>query len=154
MDVWQWNPPLKRPPTLHKRAFKRNRRSARAAHVFGNRRNTEALLIHPTALSNRIVSLDVLRGFALLGILPMNIQMFAMVGPAHMNPTAFGDLNGGNYWVWYLSHLLADLKFISLFSMLFGAGIVLFADRQDATGLSPAAMHFRRLLHFLANMKW
>jgi uncharacterized protein len=56
----------------------------------------------------RIVSLDGLRGFALLGILPMNIQYFSMISAAYQNPTAFGDLTGANYWVWLLSHILAD----------------------------------------------
>ena len=53
----------------------------------------------PVAGSARINSLDVLRGFALLGILVMNIQSFAMVGAAYMNPTAYGDLTGANYGV-------------------------------------------------------
>ena len=99
----------------------------------------------PIAEANRIVSLDVLRGFALLGILLMNVQSFAMVDAAYMNPTSFGDLTGANYWVWYLCHLFAELKFISLFSMLFGAGLVLFAERQQSKGVSPKTMHFRRM---------
>ena len=44
----------------------------------------------PTTDSERIISMDVLRGFALLGILLMNIQSFAMVGAAYLNPTALG----------------------------------------------------------------
>ncbi len=99
----------------------------------------------PTATSLRIATLDVLRGFALLGILLMNIQSFAMVGPAYLNPTAFGDFEGTNYLVWHLSHLLADTKFISLFSILFGAGIVLFADRQESKGIAAWPLHRRRM---------
>jgi len=98
----------------------------------------------PTIQSERILSLDVLRGFAVLGILIMNIQHFSMVGGAYFNPTAYGDLTGLNYLVWLLSHLLADMKFMSIFSMLFGAGIVLMAERMEAGGGKPARIHYRR----------
>jgi len=94
---------------------------------------------------NRIVSLDVLRGVAILGILPMNIQSFAMAGAAYWNPTAYGDLRGANYWVWLLSHLLADQKFLTIFCMLFGAGILLFSEHAEAAARAPAPLHFRRM---------
>ncbi len=98
----------------------------------------------PTPQSARITSLDTLRGVALLGILIMNIQAFAMPRAAYGNPTAFGDLSGPNLWVWLLSHILAEQKFISIFSMLFGAGIVLMASRAEDGG-RPAALHRRRM---------
>ncbi len=50
----------------------------------------------PVQVSERILSLDVLRGFAILGILIMNIQSFSMIGGAYLNPTAYGDLTGVN----------------------------------------------------------
>src|SRR5260221_2072887 len=56
----------------------------------------------PVAETERIVPMDVLRGFALLGILVMNIQSFAMVLAAYDNPTAYGALNGANFVVWLL----------------------------------------------------
>ncbi len=99
----------------------------------------------PVGESQRIASLDVLRGFAVLGILVVNIQSFSMISAAYMNPTATGDLNGTNYWVWLVSHVLVEQKFIAIFSMLFGAGIVLMADRREAAGRSPAAAHYRRM---------
>ena len=98
----------------------------------------------PVAAPERINSLDVLRGFALLDILVMNIQMFAMVGAAYMNPTAYGDLTGANFWVWYLSHLFFDQKFMTLFSALFGAGIVLMWQRAEAAGRPATGLHYRR----------
>jgi uncharacterized protein len=98
----------------------------------------------PTVQSERILSLDVLRGFAVLGILVMNIQAFAMIGGAYFNPTTYGDLTGLNYLVWLLSHLLADMKFMGIFSMLFGAGMVLMAERLEASGRKPARIHYRR----------
>src|SRR5947199_6582075 len=99
----------------------------------------------PVAETERIVPMDVLRGFALLGILVMNIQLFAMVEAAYDNPTAYGDLNGANFLVWLFSHLLADQKFISIFSMLFGAGILLLWQRAEASGGRPARLHYRRM---------
>jgi uncharacterized protein len=100
----------------------------------------------PVAESERIIALDALRGFALLGILVMNIQSFAMIDAAYSNPTSFGDFTGGNYWVWLFSHLLADQKFITIFSMLFGAGIVLMTRRQEQLHVRPARIHYRRML--------
>ena len=99
----------------------------------------------PVAATERIVPIDVLRGFALLGILVMNIQSFAMVGAAYDNPTALGDLRGANFLVWLLSHLLADQKFISIFSMLFGAGIVLMWQKAESSGVGPTQLHYRRM---------
>ena len=46
----------------------------------------------PVAEDCRIGSIDVLRGLALLGILVLNIQMFAMPFEAYINPTAYGDM--------------------------------------------------------------
>lgn len=103
----------------------------------------------PTLQSERIVSLDVLRGFALLGILIMNIQSFAMVGAAYLNPMAYGNLIGANKWVWMLSHTFADMKFMSIFSMLFGAGIILFTDRLKAKEIRSLNIHYRRTFWLL-----
>lgn len=99
----------------------------------------------PVTEKERIVSIDVLRGFALLGILPMNIQYFSMISAAYDNPTAYGDLHGANYWVWLFCHVLADQKFMTIFSMLFGAGILLMTSRIETTGKPSAALHYRRM---------
>lgn len=99
----------------------------------------------PVAQAQRIQSLDVIRGVALLGILVMNIQAFAMPFPAYLNPHAYGDLAGSNYIVWLLSHVLTDRKFMTIFSMLFGAGIVLMTSRREEAGARPAGLHFRRM---------
>lgn len=99
----------------------------------------------PVIQADRIVSLDVLRGFAVLGILVMNIQSFAMIGAAYLNPTTYGDLTGVHYVVWLVSHALTDRKFMTIFTMLFGAGIVLMASRGEATGRSSAGVHYRRM---------
>jgi len=99
----------------------------------------------PVGEKERIVSIDVLRGFALLGILPMNIQYFSMISAAYWNPTAYGNLTGASYWVWLLCHVLADEKFMTIFSMLFGAGIFLMTSRIEAAGKPSAGLHYRRM---------
>ena len=105
---------------------------------------------HPSPLTtDRIVSLDVLRGIAVLGILVMNIQAFSMPEAAYLNPTIWGDFGGINLVAWYLSHVLTDTKFITIFSILFGAGICLFADRAEARNGRSAALHYRRMLWLL-----
>jgi uncharacterized protein len=100
--------------------------------------------------SGRIESIDVLRGFALLGILIVNIQAFAMPEAAYFNPTAYGDLGGANFAVWLVTHRLAQEKMMTIFSMLFGAGIVLMASSREAAGRRPAAAHYRRTAALLA----
>jgi uncharacterized protein len=109
----------------------------------------QAAVLAPTAVSKRIYSLDVLRGFAVLGILLMNIQSFSMVDPTYFNPSVFGDMTGINYFVWLGSHLLADMKFVTIFSLLFGAGIVLFCERVVSRGGKPIGIHYRRTLWLL-----
>ncbi len=103
----------------------------------------------PVAQSERIDSLDVLRGFALLGILLMNIQMFGIPFAAYFNPTAYGDFTGANYWVWFAGRMFADQKFMTIFSMLFGAGVIVFTARAQERGDSPAALHYRRAFWLL-----
>ena len=108
-------------------------------------RESETPRLGPVTGTDRIDALDTLRGFALLGILVMNIQIFAMPDAAYFFPTAYGDLGGLNGLVWLLGELLASSKFITIFSMLFGAGIVLMNDRAKARGRGFAGLHYRRM---------
>lgn len=91
-------------------------------------------------------SLDGLRGLAILGILVMNIQGFAMPWPAYSNPEAYGDLGGLNAWVFRLGYLFFDTKFYSLFALMFGAGMVLLLERTQEAGAIPSVRHYRRML--------
>jgi uncharacterized protein len=86
----------------------------------------------PVPTRERNSALDVLRGAAILGILVVNIQSFSMIAAAYFNPHAHGDLAGANAWVWRLTRLLFDLKFLAIFSMLFGASIVMMGRRAGA----------------------
>jgi len=103
----------------------------------------------PVAEADRIRSLDVLRGVAVLGILTMNIGSFAMPAAAYQNPSVWGELTGPNGWVWRLTHLLGDLKFMAIFSMLFGAGMVLMAERHETGGKGASGLHLRRMAWLL-----
>ena len=103
----------------------------------------------PTRPAERIVAIDILRGFALLGILIMNIQGFAMPAAAYFNPTAYGDMTAANRWVWILSHIFADQKFMTIFSLLFGAGIVLMSGKLDEREQRAWRVHYRRTFWLL-----
>ncbi|MCK4855934.1 MAG: DUF418 domain-containing protein, partial [Bacteroidales bacterium] len=103
----------------------------------------------PVQATDRIQSLDVLRGFAILGILIMNIQSFSMIGAAYINPAAYGDLTGVNKWVWLIGQVLANAKFMTIFSALFGAGILLFWDKARSAGKRAGNLHYRRIFWLL-----
>lgn len=81
----------------------------------------------------------------MLGILPVHIQSFAMITAARLNPAVSGDLHGLNGWVWWLTAVLADGKFISIFAMLFGAGVLLFARSRRDLPVSPETAHDLRM---------
>ena len=105
--------------------------------------------IGPTLGKERILSLDVLRGIAICGILIVNIQSFAMPGAAYLNPMAYGDMSGVNGWVWYLTYIFGDSKFMTIFSILYGAGILLVTQKaKEKTGKS-AGLHYRRTMWLL-----
>ena len=93
----------------------------------------------------RISSLDALRGVAVLGILLVNVQSFAFVAAARTNPTVQGNLEGVNWLIWLLTYVIFDGKFISMFAILFGASIVLLADRCARRGVPAGPIHFRRM---------
>ncbi len=102
--------------------------------------------IQPISAQERIETLDLVRGVAVLGILVMNIQSFSSPTAAYSNPTVWGDLQGVNLLVWLTGHLFFDVKFISMFSLLFGAGILLMMQRAESKDVaSPARVHLRRM---------
>ena len=100
----------------------------------------------PVETRERFVSLDLLRGIAILGILVMNIYAFAMPFIAYTNPLRMGGTEPWNIGTWIFTHILFDQKFISIFAMMFGAGIVLMSGRAEAGGNKPAGFYYRRQL--------
>ena len=101
----------------------------------------------PVAQAGRIDSIDVLRGFALLGILVMNIQLFAMPEAAYYNPTAYGDdLEGANLYVWFGGRLLADQKFMTIGTVTVAVASAVFAGLQASLPSWPhGALQAERL---------
>ena len=94
----------------------------------------------------RLSSIDTLRGIAVLGILFMNVQVFAMHGNAYQFPPAHMDLTGANATVWWTAFTFFELKFITIFSALFGAGIVLMLGDDKSLG---TRQHYPRMLWLL-----
>lgn len=103
----------------------------------------------PVRDSERILSLDVLRGVAILGILVMNIYAFAMPFIAYNNPLILGGVEAHNIGTWFFTHLLFDQKFLSIFAMLFGAGMILMTSSAEARGAPYARIYYRRLFWLL-----
>lgn len=101
-------------------------------------------------VSRRIESLDFIRGCALFGILLMNI-VGAGLGPAYDNPTIAGGDTGSNLWTWFVINVGFEGTQRALFSMLFGAGVILLSSRLEASGRPDHAdIYVRRQLLLVA----
>jgi uncharacterized protein len=96
--------------------------------------------------SKRIITLDIIRGIAVMGIFSVNITAFAMIEGAYFNPPAYGGADGANLALWIANLIFIDGKMRSLFSMLFGASMLLVIQRAAANGESPAKVHYARML--------
>lgn len=97
----------------------------------------------------RIVTLDIIRGVAVMGIFSVNVIAFAMIEAAYFNPAVFGGSTGADFAVWATNMVLIDGKMRSLFSMLFGASMLLVIERAEAAGRSGLQVHLRRMLVLL-----
>jgi uncharacterized protein len=108
----------------------------------------------PVERRERISSIDIVRGFALLGILVLNIGSFA--GPEFMHdipigipkPPFVGPHAHLNFAVLLITWILFEGKMRCLFSMLFGAGVILFTARAEkrGAGIKTADLYTRRNL--------
>jgi uncharacterized protein len=101
----------------------------------------------PVRKSHRIDSLDILRGVAVFGILLMNISAFGLIWQAYGNPNAAGGNTGLNLALFEVMNVGFEGTMRGIFSLLFGAGIVLMTQRMEAAGagLTTAEIHFRRM---------
>ena len=102
-----------------------------------------------TDQSDRILTLDIVRGVAVMGILVMNIAAFAMPFPAYANPAAYGGDSGLDLASWAFNFLIFDGKMRGLFSILFGASTLLVIERATASGRGGAKAHYARMLVLL-----
>lgn len=104
----------------------------------------------PVTTSERILPLDIMRGFVLCGILLMNITGFGLAH-AYSNPTVSGGSTGWNLYAWITTNMFFEGTMRALFSLLFGVGTYIILDRlskKDA-GIKAADIYFRRLLWML-----
>ncbi|MEM1296980.1 MAG: DUF418 domain-containing protein [Verrucomicrobiota bacterium] len=96
----------------------------------------------PRLGTERINSIDLIRGIAICGLAPINILDFASPDDYYLTP---GDLRGSDLGLWVAVFIFGMGKFISLFSVLFGAGIVLQTQRSDLAGKDTARRYLPRL---------
>lgn len=101
------------------------------------------LSLGPVARPSRINAIDVARGFALLGILAVNIKFFAEPFGAMMQLAPPEGV--GNMIVHYFTKIFCEGKFYPLFSMLFGMGLMLQRGRAEDAGRSIYKPYLRRL---------
>jgi len=103
----------------------------------------------PVAPGERLETLDVLRGFALLAILAMNIRAMAAPFSAYMNPTSLFEYSGASRAAYAFTAVVFDLKMMGLFSMLFGAGVLLYAGKPTERPAVLRGLWFRRMFWLL-----
>lgn len=93
----------------------------------------------------RLETVDLIRGFAVCGILIMNIVSFGMPSAAYLNPTAYLPHLSSSHWVFGISHILADQKFMGLFSLLFGCSAMLFIRKLQSSGRNSLVFYYSRI---------
>ena len=108
-------------------------------------------LAAPVSQSERIVIIDSLRGIALLGILMMNMPFFALPYPVPDTLVLRNEWGTINEKVWYFINWFLEGSQRAIFSLLFGAGIILFITRLEKrmSGMMPAEYFLRRQLWLL-----
>lgn len=102
----------------------------------------------PVGKGNRIESLDVLRGAAILGILLINIVGFGLSTAGNFSNMLFSDLSSSNFIAYASVYVLFEGKMRAIFCMLFGAGILLFSINKKS--VDPK----RVMLLFYLRMAW
>ncbi|MFC0273897.1 DUF418 domain-containing protein [Metabacillus herbersteinensis] len=103
----------------------------------------------PISITERIPTIDIIRGFALFGIFLVNM-------PAFHSPDFFIQMNGlekeetgFDFWVDLFFQLFIQMKFFTIFSFLFGLGFYIFMNRAEQKGLKTKALFTRRVLVLL-----
>jgi uncharacterized protein len=99
--------------------------------------------------NTRYLTLDAIRGIAVMGILLMNIISFAMPEAAYFSPAAYGGTSVADVMSWAIMSVLVDAKMRGLFSMLFGASMLLVYQRAETAQGNGKTVHRRRMLWLL-----
>lgn len=81
----------------------------------------------------------------MLGILVMNIAAFGLPFGTYDDPRIWGGATGTDAVVWAVAYAAADGKMRALFTMLFGASLLIVADSAATSGANPAVVHYRRM---------
>ncbi len=102
--------------------------------------------ISPITEAERFKHLDVIRGFALLGILLMNIVSMGGLWRAYDNPLMFGHAGNLNTGIWIFLHIFMEGKMRALFSIMYGATIIFLTSRLEQQSTESADIYFRRTL--------
>lgn len=110
---------------------------------------TTTLKAKPVEAEERVASVDVIRGVALMGILAMNIVGFAWPWGVYEIPILAPDANAIDTTLWAFNRLVFDTKMMTLFSMLFGGGLVLMSDRAEGRRARLRGTYYRRLFWLL-----
>ena len=100
----------------------------------------------PVTRKVRIRSIDTLRGVALLGILLMNIIAFGLPYASYFNPVFDSNLEGINLSTYIAMDVFVEGSMRGIFSMLFGAGFLLFITKPDTNEDLVRGLYFRRTL--------
>src|SRR5262249_55909111 len=108
----------------------------------------EPIQVAPVAADERISSLDVLRGAALLGIALMNIVFSGLQWAAYWNPKASGGATGINLAAFFAQYIFWDGKMRGIFSIMFGAGSYYLVSRaiSRGAGVQAVEVYYRRTL--------
>ncbi len=99
----------------------------------------------PVREADRVESVDFLRGAALFGILIINISAFAVPEAVIDNPRLWGRESSLDFATWVFTHVFVFGKFITIFSMLFGAGLILMNQRVARKARDFARIYYRRI---------
>ena len=100
--------------------------------------------LRPIAVGERIQALDVVRGFALIGIFLMNIEFFNRA-TSEIGIGLPTTLQGLDWWAGYLVYVLVQGKFWTMFSLLFGMGFAVMLTRAERAGRAFLKPYLRRI---------
>ncbi|MXY91496.1 MAG: DUF418 domain-containing protein [Gammaproteobacteria bacterium] len=98
----------------------------------------------PVSGKARIRSIDTLRGVALLGILVINILAFAQPFGSMFDPRVDGATEGANFALFAGAEIFVEGGMRAIFSMLFGAGLLIFMNKPGADAGEVRGLYYRR----------